>query len=101
MISKWLSPIASPAEAIKGLAAFPKYFADWRHYSRLPGAEDLRLAEAIARLPEDQREALILQRWHQWSLAQIAEYLGRSQPAVAGLLHRALKQLKEELREVE
>jgi RNA polymerase sigma-70 factor (ECF subfamily) len=63
--------------------------------------QELRLAEAMERLPEDQREALILQRWHQWSLAQIAEYLGRSQPAVAGLLHRALKQLKEELREAE
>jgi len=50
LISKWLSPIASPAEAIKGLAAFPKYFADWRHYSRLPGAEDLRLAEASPQL---------------------------------------------------
>lgn len=63
--------------------------------------QDLRLAEAIERLPEDQREALILQRWHQWSLAQIAEHLGRSQPAIAGLLHRALKQLKEELRDAE
>jgi RNA polymerase sigma-70 factor, ECF subfamily len=63
--------------------------------------QDLRLAEAIERLPVDQREALVLQRWHQWSLAQIAEHLGRSQPAVAGLLHRALKQLKEELREAE
>src|SRR5262249_19327833 len=58
--------------------------------------QELRLAAAIERLPEDQREALVLQRWHQWSLAQIAEHLGRTQPAVAGLLHRALKQLKEE-----
>jgi RNA polymerase sigma-70 factor (ECF subfamily) len=63
--------------------------------------QDLRLAEAIERLPEDQREALVLQRWHHWSLAQIAQHLGRSQPAVAGLLNRALKQLKEELREAE
>jgi RNA polymerase sigma-70 factor (ECF subfamily) len=63
--------------------------------------QDVRLAEAIERLPEDQREALVLQRWHQWSLAEIAEHLGRSQPAVAGLLHRALQQLKEELRDAE
>jgi RNA polymerase sigma-70 factor (ECF subfamily) len=63
--------------------------------------QELLLAEAIERLPEDQREALVLQRWQQWSLAQIAEHLGRSQAAVAGLLHRALKQLKEELREAE
>src|SRR5262249_15284608 len=56
----------------------------------------LRLAAAIERLPDDQREALVLQRWQGWSLSQIAAHLGRSQPAVAGLLHRALKQLKEE-----
>jgi RNA polymerase sigma-70 factor (ECF subfamily) len=63
--------------------------------------QELRLAEAVERLPDDQREALVLQRWHGWSLAQIAEHLGRSPPAVAGLLHRALKRLKEELREPE
>lgn len=61
----------------------------------------MRLDAAVARLPEDQREALVLQRWHQWSLAQIAGHLGRTEAAVAGLLHRALKRLKEELQDLE
>jgi RNA polymerase sigma-70 factor (ECF subfamily) len=60
-----------------------------------------RVAEAVERLPEAQREALLLQRWHGWSLAQIAGQLGRTEAAVAGLLHRAMKQLKQELAEPE
>lgn len=32
----------------------------------------LRLAAALERLPEAQREALILQHWHGWKLAEIA-----------------------------
>jgi RNA polymerase sigma-70 factor (ECF subfamily) len=60
-----------------------------------------RVAEAVERLPEAQREALLLQRWHGWSLDQIAAQLGRTPAAVAGLLHRAMKQLKQELAEPE
>ena len=36
----------------------------------------------------------MLQHWHGWTLAQIGEHLGRSQAAVAGLLHRGLAQLR-------
>jgi SAM-dependent methyltransferase len=50
LISKWLSPIASPAWAIKGIAAFPRYFMDWRRYACLPGAEQLRLGNAYPQL---------------------------------------------------
>jgi RNA polymerase sigma-70 factor (ECF subfamily) len=60
-----------------------------------------RVAEAVERLPEAQREALLLQRWHGCSLTQVAEQMGRTPAAVAGLLHRALKQLKLELVELE
>jgi RNA polymerase sigma-70 factor (ECF subfamily) len=56
--------------------------------------ETLRLAEALSRLPEAQREALVLQHWEGWSLAQIGERLGRSPAAVAGLIKRGLKQLR-------
>ena len=61
----------------------------------------LRLAEALEQLPEAQREALVLQYWQGWSLAQIGEHLGRSPEAVAGLLKRALKHLRQLLRERE
>lgn len=59
----------------------------------------VRLAEALAGLPEAQREALVLQHWHDWSLAQIADHLGRTPSAVAGLLHRGLQQLRKALEE--
>ncbi len=52
----------------------------------------LRLAQALEQLPDAQREALVLQHWQDWSLAQIGEHLGRSPEAVAGLIKRGLKQ---------
>jgi RNA polymerase sigma-70 factor (ECF subfamily) len=61
----------------------------------------VQLADALARLPESQREALVLQHWHGWSLAQIGEHLGRTPAAVAGLLHRGLEQLRKHLQESE
>jgi RNA polymerase sigma-70 factor (ECF subfamily) len=60
-----------------------------------------RLAAALAQLPEAQREALVLQHWHGWSLAAIGRHLGRSPAAVAGLLHRGLQHLRQQLQERE
>jgi RNA polymerase sigma-70 factor (ECF subfamily) len=57
------------------------------------------LAEALAQLPEAQREALVLQYWHRWTLAQIGEHLQRTPAAVAGLLKRGLHRLRELLGE--
>src|SRR5947209_2696969 len=59
----------------------------------------LRLAQALAELPEAQREALVLQHWHGWSLAAIAQHLERSPAAVAGLVQRGLAQLRTLLHE--
>jgi RNA polymerase sigma-70 factor (ECF subfamily) len=57
----------------------------------------IRLSAALAKLPEAQRDALTLRHFHGWSLAQIAEHLGRSHAAVAGLLKRGLQQLRDQL----
>ncbi len=57
----------------------------------------LRVSTALAKLPETQREALVLRHFHAWSLAQIAEHLNRSHAAVAGLLKRGLQQLRNQL----
>ena len=57
----------------------------------------LRLSAALGRLPDAQREALVLRHLRGWSLAQIAGQLGRSRAAVAGLLKRGLQQLRREL----
>jgi RNA polymerase sigma-70 factor (ECF subfamily) len=54
----------------------------------------LLVSEALQALPEAQREALVLQHWQGWSLAEIGQHLGRSPEAVAGLIKRGLKQLR-------
>jgi RNA polymerase sigma-70 factor (ECF subfamily) len=55
----------------------------------------LRLAEEIAKLPDEQRDAVVLHHLQGWSLAQLAGHLQRSEAAVAGLLRRGLKKLRE------
>lgn len=57
----------------------------------------LRLADALAELPTPQREAVVLHHLQGVTLAELARHMGRSEPAVAGLLHRALKKLKVQL----
>jgi RNA polymerase sigma-70 factor, ECF subfamily len=54
----------------------------------------VRVAEMLATLPEAQREALELQHWHGWKLAEIAAHMGKSRAAVAGLIKRGLEQLR-------
>ena len=61
----------------------------------------LRLADALCRLPDDTREAVVLKHCRGWTLAEIAAHLGRTPAAVASLLHRGLKQLRELLHEGE
>jgi RNA polymerase sigma-70 factor (ECF subfamily) len=61
----------------------------------------LQLAEALTELPEAQREAVVQHYWQGRSLAEIGEELGRTPAAVAGLLHRGLKQLRSRLQELE
>jgi RNA polymerase sigma-70 factor (ECF subfamily) len=55
----------------------------------------LLLAEALAKLPEKQREAIILQTYHGWTLARIAERLECTVGRVAGLQARGKARLRE------
>jgi RNA polymerase sigma-70 factor (ECF subfamily) len=59
--------------------------------------EAVRLAEALAALPEDNREALILHYFQGEPLAEVACLMGRTSASVAGLLKRGLKQLRARL----
>src|SRR5262245_52166999 len=65
---------------------------------RVARHEDLcRLAAAIERLPDAQREALTLHHLQGWTLDAVAGHTQRTPAAVAGLIKRALRQLRQEL----
>lgn len=57
----------------------------------------VHLADALSRLPVDQREALVLHYWQGFSLAEVSARLERTTGSVAGLLKRGLKNLREQL----
>jgi RNA polymerase sigma-70 factor (ECF subfamily) len=57
----------------------------------------LRLADAVESLPESQRDVIILHHFEGASLREIAKRVARSEGAVAGLLHRGLRKLRDEL----
>jgi RNA polymerase sigma factor (sigma-70 family) len=59
--------------------------------------EGLRLLEALSKLDARQREAIILQKYHGWKLTQIAEHLGCTTGAVAGLHAHGFKKLRKHL----
>jgi RNA polymerase sigma-70 factor (ECF subfamily) len=63
---------------------------------RLKREEDAeRLLQALSQLPKDEREALSLQHYHGWKLAEIAGHLECTRNAVAGLQARGRARLRE------
>ena len=66
---------------------------------RLDREEDVRkLQTAVAKLPENLREIVILRFFEEMSAAQVAEIIGTNEGNVRVLQFRALKKLKEELK---
>jgi RNA polymerase sigma-70 factor (ECF subfamily) len=61
------------------------------------GEEAERLTQALAALPDDQREAVRLRHLEGWALADIARHLGRTPAATAGLIKRGMQTLRRRL----
>ena len=60
-----------------------------------------RLADSLAQLPPDQREAVTLHHLQGRTLAELAEQMQRTEASVAGLLRRGLKKLRELMGDLE
>lgn len=56
-----------------------------------------RLLEAIERLPDEQRRALILRFFGELSHSEVAEALGRTEGSARVLIHRTLSDLRREV----
>ena len=54
---------------------------------------------ALGRLSEIHREVLVLRFGHEWSCRQVAQQLGKSEPAIKQMSFRALTRLRELLEE--
>jgi RNA polymerase sigma-70 factor (ECF subfamily) len=80
-------------EYLSANAASPDEMADRRE-------QLLRLTAAIERLPDDYRDVIIRRDLMDQPMAQIAEQMGRTEKAVAGLLLRARRTLRELLAEL-
>jgi RNA polymerase sigma-70 factor (ECF subfamily) len=65
------------------------------------GEDLLRLAQALAELPEDQRRVIELHYLEGFTVAEVADQFGRTRPAAVGLLFRGMKRLRELLRDSE
>jgi RNA polymerase sigma-70 factor (ECF subfamily) len=59
----------------------------------------LRLAQALAALPTEQRQAVELHHLQSYAVADVAKLMNRTRSAVVGLLFRGLKKLRELLDE--
>lgn len=55
-----------------------------------------QLVVSLGNLLEEERIAIILKHVHGWRVARIAEYLGRTEDGVGGLLRRGLRKLRSE-----
>lgn len=69
--------------------------------SFLQGEQNAQLLEMVRRLPDAQRQAILLRFSQGLSYAEIAEAIDRTEGAVKQLIHRALVTLRENLKQAE
>jgi RNA polymerase sigma-70 factor (ECF subfamily) len=63
--------------------------------------ELIRLAHALGKLPQDQRTAVELSYFQEYTLDAIAQQMGRSKKAVSALIMRGIRKLRELMAEAE
>jgi len=56
-----------------------------------------KLKELMGHLTHDQQQALVMRYWHDLSLEEIGQRMNKSPDAVAGLLYRGMKVLREKM----
>lgn len=61
------------------------------------GEQEQLLMQALSALPDDQRAAVRLRHLEGWALADIAQHMGRSPAATAGLIKRGMQALRRQL----
>jgi RNA polymerase sigma-70 factor (ECF subfamily) len=80
---------------LQGMLAAPSAQGGSPSQPAVRNEEVLRRADALTQLSEAQREAIVLHHLQGCSLAKTAQSIGKTDAAVAGLLHRGLKKLRE------
>lgn len=80
---------------------FSEVRTDDEGYEQIGFERSRCLRDALSRLPQEQREVLVLRHLAGLSPSEIAERLGKTEASVHGLHHRGRAALQEELREVD
>lgn len=89
----------APLEELPELADQGRFGRPDRELDQALDAEQLR--EALQRLPEMQRQALVLRYFHELPSAEIARQLGKNEQSVWALTYRGLQNMKRLLAEPE
>lgn len=59
--------------------------------------DSVRLAQALEQLPDDQKAAVRLRYFEGWTLTELSSHLNRSEDAVASLIKRGIRKLRQVL----
>ncbi len=109
----WLFTIATNLclNEIRGSKSSPKFvdLSDLHEYPAVVSAafspqqaaenveREMAVRKAIGNLPENQRIAILLRQYHEFSYAEIGKIMGLTVPAVESLIQRARQSLKKSL----
>ena len=90
-------PLYDPEDSVTVFWQEPTAEASSPSQRAIRGESAIRLAAALNKLPDDQRLAVQLRHLEGMGLQQISDQMERTPPAVAGLIQRGLRGLRERL----